>query len=64
MRKQALFGLIIAIIGLNILFNIMNVPLGSLVAPLIFLVLGVYFYQKKASVFKCFFLYSSGKYFF
>lgn len=47
MRKQTLFGIILGIIGLNILFNSINLSVGSFVAPLIFFVLAMFFYKRK-----------------
>ncbi|NEU31525.1 hypothetical protein GN156_12195 [bacterium LRH843] len=47
MRKQTLFGIIIVIIGLNVLFQAMHFSSGSFVAPLVFFVLGVFFYKRK-----------------
>ncbi|MDT8862009.1 cell wall-active antibiotics response protein LiaF [Alkalihalobacillus sp. MEB130] len=49
MKKQTLLGLIIVIIGFNMLINTMNLSLGSFVAPLIFFVIGLFFYKRKHS---------------
>ncbi|MCM3712649.1 cell wall-active antibiotics response protein LiaF [Halalkalibacter oceani] len=47
MKKQTLFGLVIVIIGLNLLFHALRISTASFVAPLIFFVLGMFFYQRK-----------------
>ncbi|MFC0561800.1 cell wall-active antibiotics response protein LiaF [Halalkalibacter alkalisediminis] len=47
MKKQTIFGIIIVIIGLNLLFNSMNLSSGTFVAPLIFFMLGLFFYKRK-----------------
>ncbi|ARK29181.1 cell wall-active antibiotics response protein LiaF [Halalkalibacter krulwichiae] len=47
MKKQMLFGIIIVIIGLNLLFNAINLSIGNFIAPLIFFILGLYFYKRK-----------------
>ena len=47
MKKQTIFGIIVVIIGLNILFNSMNLSTGTFIAPLIFLLLGFFFYKRK-----------------
>ncbi|MCK0471152.1 cell wall-active antibiotics response protein LiaF [Halalkalibacter sp. APA_J-10(15)] len=46
MKKQTLIGIIIAIIGLNLLFNSFHLSIGSLIGPLIFILLAIFFYQK------------------
>ncbi|GAE30382.1 cell wall-active antibiotics response protein LiaF [Alkalihalobacillus hemicellulosilyticus] len=46
MKKQTLIGIIIAIIGLNLLFNSFHLSMGSLIGPLIFILLAIFFYQK------------------
>ncbi|WP_053070381.1 cell wall-active antibiotics response protein LiaF [Alkalihalobacillus pseudalcaliphilus] len=46
MSKKSLFGLIIIIIGAIMLLNIFFAFTGSLLAPLLFIVIGYYFYQK------------------
>ncbi len=46
MSKKKLFGIVVVIIGLNIFMNSFMLSTGSLIAPLIFFVLGYYFYQK------------------
>ncbi len=64
MRKKTLFGFIIVIIGLNILFNAMRISTGSLVAPLIFFILGMFFYQRKHTFLSMFFFIVSASIFF
>ncbi len=64
MRKQTFIGIIIVIIGLNILFNAIHFSAGSLLAPLIFFALGVFFYQRKHSFLSvCFFLIGASIFF-
>ncbi|KGA98076.1 hypothetical protein AJ85_07270 [Alkalihalobacillus alcalophilus ATCC 27647 = CGMCC 1.3604] len=46
MSKKFLFGLVIIIIGVNLLLNAFFSQAGSLIAPLIFIVIGYYFYQR------------------
>ncbi|KHF42035.1 cell wall-active antibiotics response protein LiaF [Halalkalibacter okhensis] len=46
MKKQTLFGLIFVIIGFNILVNTMNLSIGNFIAPLIFFVMGLFFYKR------------------
>jgi lia operon protein LiaF len=55
MKKQTIFGIIIVIIGLNILFNSMNLSTGIFVAPLIFFLLGFFFYKRKHTFISMFF---------
>ncbi|WP_062050608.1 hypothetical protein [Bacillus sp. JCM 19034] len=58
MKRQTVFGIIIAIIGLNILFNSFHLSLGSLIGPLIFILLAIFFLSKRSSLFKRFYFQS------
>lgn len=64
MRKQTIIGFIIVIIGVNILFDAMNISTGSFVAPLIFFVIGMFFYQRKHTFLSMFFFIVSASIFF
>ncbi|WP_332631160.1 cell wall-active antibiotics response protein LiaF [Halalkalibacter flavus] len=59
MKKQTLFGLIFVIIGFNILINTMNLSIGNFVAPLIFFVMGLFFYKRNHNFISLIFFFIS-----
>ncbi|WP_096201463.1 cell wall-active antibiotics response protein LiaF [Bacillus sp. FJAT-45350] len=50
--RNVLIGMIIILIGVSVLFNTfhLNFNLGSIIGPLIFFVIGLFFYQKQRKV--------------
>lgn len=64
MRRKAIFGIIIILIGINILFHALHFTTGSLLAPLIFLALGIFFHKKNHSFLSIsFFVFGIGIFF-
>ncbi|WP_088102655.1 cell wall-active antibiotics response protein LiaF [Halalkalibacter urbisdiaboli] len=64
MSKKTLFGIIIVIIGVNIFWNSIFPSSGSLIAPIIFFVLGLFFYQRQRKLLATIFFILSASIFF
>ncbi|WP_100406555.1 cell wall-active antibiotics response protein LiaF [Bacillus solitudinis] len=64
MSKKSLLGIIIVIIGVNIFWNSIFSHSGSLLAPIIFFVLGLFFYKRDRKVVATIFYILSASIFF